>query len=265
MADTYPPTGTLTLLTVSLNCLEHFQATSASLPDHLPSWLRWIVVDGGSTDGTVDAIRSDPRVTEWISEKDGGVYDAYNKALRMASSPYVLYLNSGDTLSGDASSLLAGWHAAVGQDNGRTVHCFAVAMSYNGRVWVPAPERLPEGMSVPTPGVLFPRVAVEQAGGFDTHLRVASDFDVLLALHTAGWRFQVHTEVLTRYLGGGLSTRLQHLAFFEECMIQLRHSAQTGEQVLLRAARRAVTDVDPRSTPYRRWRLALALGKRFLY
>lgn len=257
----------VTVLTVSLNCREHFERTAASLPAELPPWMRWIVVDGASTDGTAEAARSDPRVSRCLSERDRGVYDAYNKAWQMASTPWVLFLNCGDTLMPGAPALLESCVADPRRDEeARHMHCFSVAMATRAdRSWVPDPGRLPEGMSVPTPGVLFPRSGLAEVGGFDTHLRVASDYEVLLALQLRGWVFEVHEPALTRYLGGGLSHQLEHLAFFEECVIQLRRGVLSGEQVLLRAARRAVADVDPRSTPFRRWRLALSLGKRLLY
>ncbi len=264
MTATARAPATLTVLTVSLNCREHFLATAASLPRELPAWLRWVVVDGGSTDGTLEAIRADARVTHCVSEKDGGVYEAYNKAWRLASSDYVIYLNCGDTLSEDAPRLLAAWHEAASTSPARAVHCFPVLMLYNQRTWQPDPAALPAGMSVPTPGVLFPRAALEAVGGFDQHLRVASDFGVLLAIKLADWPFEVHREALTHYLGGGLSDQYQQLAFFEECMLQLRLRAQTPAQVLFRAARRAFSDVDPKLIPFRRWRMAFALGRRFL-
>jgi putative colanic acid biosynthesis glycosyltransferase len=105
--------ATLTVLTVSFNAREDFKLTAGSLPRHLPPWLNWVVVDGNSTDGTVDAIQSESRVTRWISESDRGVYDAYNKAWRLAETPFVLFLNCGDTLSTIGIELLTGWHDQI--------------------------------------------------------------------------------------------------------------------------------------------------------
>jgi hypothetical protein len=119
-------------------------------------------------------------------------------------------------------------------------------MSTSDKPWVPNPKKLRDGMSVPTPGVIFPRAALESVEGFNTYLRVASDFETLLKMQITGWPFKVEEGVLTNYLGGGLSTRMKYLAFFEECMIQLRHGVQTA-------------------TSFLRWRLALQLGRHLLY
>jgi len=63
------------------------------------TWPRveYIVVDGGSTDGTVDIIRSyEDRITKWQSGPDAGLYDAMNKGMEMASGDYFWFINAGD-------------------------------------------------------------------------------------------------------------------------------------------------------------------------
>lgn len=61
--------------------------------------LEYIVIDGGSTDGTLDIIQQNSvHISHWISEPDKGIYDAMNKGLAMANGTYVLFINSGDKL-----------------------------------------------------------------------------------------------------------------------------------------------------------------------
>lgn len=58
-----------------------------------------IVVDGASKDGTVDVIKEfESQITRWVSEPDGGIYDAMNKGLAMATGDYVWYVNAGDSI-----------------------------------------------------------------------------------------------------------------------------------------------------------------------
>lgn len=80
-----------------------------------------IVVDGGSTDGSADLLqRSGGSALKWVSEKDGGIYEAMNKGVRMSSGDYLLFLNSGDVFfDGDslasALPLLDGTDLVIGR------------------------------------------------------------------------------------------------------------------------------------------------------
>ena len=56
-----------------------------------------IVIDGGSTDGTLEVIKNEKHITKWISEKDEGIYDAINKGLKISEGKYINTINSGDT------------------------------------------------------------------------------------------------------------------------------------------------------------------------
>lgn len=256
----------LSILTCVLNAREDFECTAASLPAVLGAQIEWIVVDGGSTDGTADAARADPRVTRSISERDAGVYHAYNKALAMAAGRYVWFLNAGDIAAPGAIDL-ALQAVASGNVDPPPVHCFAIRMLHRGGVvWQPTPQRVRECMGVPTPGVLAPREALLALGGFDTSYRVAADFDLWLRLDLQGRHpFATQPHVLLSYQGGGLSARLSHLAIAEEIAIQLRRMPERADTWLLRAVRYGVANIDPRTAPSRRWAAALRLARRFLY
>jgi hypothetical protein len=146
------------------------------------------------------------------------------------------------------------------------VHCFGVYMESHGSTWLPRPDLLHSEMSVWTPGVLFPRNTLRKQGGFDEHLRIAADYEVLLKLRMNGTPFTVHSSVLTCYKGAGLSTKYREIGFFEECLIQLRNEAQSSDECFFRAARKAVFSIDiSKLSSFRRWQLALKLGRLFLY
>jgi glycosyltransferase involved in cell wall biosynthesis len=92
----------LTLVTVVYNAREDFLTTLASVRSQTArADYEYLVVDGGSTDGTVDEIRAAAdrgEVDRWVSEPDRGIYDAMNKAAGLARGEWVLFLNSGDVL-----------------------------------------------------------------------------------------------------------------------------------------------------------------------
>jgi glycosyltransferase involved in cell wall biosynthesis len=93
----------VSIITVVFNNRDNFTKTCECIKELVYPNLEFVVVDGGSTDGTVNtiALNSDI-VSKWISEPDKGIYDAMNKGLKMATGDYVWFLNAGDQpASGD--------------------------------------------------------------------------------------------------------------------------------------------------------------------
>lgn len=90
----------LSIITINFNNVDGLRKTAESIVAQTFQDFEWIVVDGGSTDGSKELIeRFDGRVTWWCSEKDSGIYNAMNKGVSHASGTYVLFLNSGDWLA----------------------------------------------------------------------------------------------------------------------------------------------------------------------
>lgn len=88
----------LSIITVNLNNNEGLSKTLASVANQTCQDFEYIVVDGASTDGSVEIIQQTSFIDRWISEKDTGVYDAMNKGIALATGEYLLFLNSGDLL-----------------------------------------------------------------------------------------------------------------------------------------------------------------------
>lgn len=94
---------TVTVITIGRNSLAGLQETIASVEAQRYRHLRHLVLDGASSDGSVQWLQalatSDRRV--WLSEPDEGIYDAMNKALQHVDTDYLLYLHAGDTFVDD--------------------------------------------------------------------------------------------------------------------------------------------------------------------
>ena len=86
------------IITVCLNAKEDLKKTLQSIEQQTFENFEWIIVDGGSIDGTIELIQTHPRVNKLISEPDEGIYDAMNKGINVASGEYLLFLNAGDWL-----------------------------------------------------------------------------------------------------------------------------------------------------------------------
>jgi glycosyltransferase involved in cell wall biosynthesis len=87
----------LSVITVTWNAGKALQKTYESLRNQDNKNFEWIIIDGGSSDETLSLITSfGDFVSKWVSEKDGGIYDAMNKGLSLATGEYVWFLNAGD-------------------------------------------------------------------------------------------------------------------------------------------------------------------------
>ena len=90
----------ISVITVCYQAAEPLEKTILSVRQQYYQPLEFIVVDGGSTDGTRDIIaRHQDIITRWVSEPDRGIYDAMNKGVSMATGEWVIFMNAGDTFA----------------------------------------------------------------------------------------------------------------------------------------------------------------------
>ena len=94
----------LTIITPTFNCREDLGYTLASIREQNWKGFEWIIVDGGSFDGTLAVVHVNADlVTHWVSEPDRGIYDAMNKGMTLAHGRYVQFLNAGDVFFSENS------------------------------------------------------------------------------------------------------------------------------------------------------------------
>lgn len=88
----------LSVITVNYNDRPGLQKTLLSIIGQTYTDYEYIIIDGGSTDGSVDLIRQySDSISYWVSERDKGIYNAMNKAIDVANGEYCIFMNSGDT------------------------------------------------------------------------------------------------------------------------------------------------------------------------
>ena len=93
---------TVSIITITYNAERFLERTIQSVLAQSATDFEYIVIDGGSTDGTLGIIQQyEQHITDWISEPDGGLYDAMNKGLHRARGQYVWFMNAGDELHDD--------------------------------------------------------------------------------------------------------------------------------------------------------------------
>jgi glycosyltransferase involved in cell wall biosynthesis len=87
----------ISVITIVFNDVENIERTIKSVVEQSYKNFEYIIIDGGSTDGTLDIIKKyDSKIDHWVSEKDGGIYPAMNKGIKFANGEILNFMNSGD-------------------------------------------------------------------------------------------------------------------------------------------------------------------------
>lgn len=97
--QSYEDKPLISIITVVYNSEKYLEETIQSVIYQTYDNVEYIIIDGGSTDGTLDIIRKyENQIDYWVSEKDRGIYDAMNKGLQACSGDYVWFINAGDRI-----------------------------------------------------------------------------------------------------------------------------------------------------------------------
>lgn len=177
--------------------------------------VEYIIIDGGSTDGTLDIIRENKKnISSWISEKDKGMYDALNKGVRMATGDIIGVLHSDDLLhSVDTIAHIVGIFQGTGCDAvyGNLVYTQRNDPDKVIRYWRSKPFHpgmLWKGWMPPHPTLFVKKSWYEKVGVFRTDFKIAADYDFMLRLFSSKDLVSSHLdEIVTRMRSGGASNR----------------------------------------------------------
>lgn len=173
--------------------------------------IEYIVIDGGSTDGTVDIIRSyETGIAKWVSENDGGIADAFNKGFSFSTGSYLLFLNADDALANpevikiaakqivenDFPAFLYGDCDVLDRNSDRVLYRASINTSR---------KKILQGQMIPQPSLFVRRTYFEKHGVFDLHFKIAMDYEWLIR---GGLTERiVHVPMLvTNVRDGGIST-----------------------------------------------------------
>lgn len=221
-----PPTDMpmISVITVVYNDARGLESTIRSIERQQYVNVEYIVIDGGSTDGTLDVIkRHEQLIDYWVSEPDGGIYDAMNKGLALASGELIGILNAGDTYTPDALSII-----------GRYAKCHHEAQFIFGSVFKGQlrsklqPWKIRWSFDFYTchsVGFFIRRQAQNELGPYRTTYRCSADYDLFYRMLVKHRMRGVHTrpsELIGHFSPGGYSSQVSYLDhLFEETRIRL--------------------------------------------
>lgn len=211
----------ITVVTVVYNGEKTLEQTILSVINQTYDNVEYIIVDGESTDGTLDIIRKyEDRIDWWQSEPDDGIYDAMNKGIELANGGYIAMLNSGDSYIDGILEKIA---EIIKSHNGDILYgivkCFKDGIFT--KVAGSGAESLPICM-LPHQSAFVPIGLHKKYGFYDTSFKITSDYDFFLKLFVNKERFFFTDLIIANFDLGGISNTSK-LLLKEATIVQKRH------------------------------------------
>jgi glycosyltransferase involved in cell wall biosynthesis len=202
----------ITIITICYNSAATLEKTILSVAGQSYKNIEYIVVDGNSSDGTLDILKKhQATISQWISEPDKGLYDAMNKGIAMATGDLIGILNSDDTFyDPNVVEAVAHFHAdhTIDASVGNIMQHTAtgkVVRVYSSKNWTP--EKLKIGFMPPHPSIFFKKGLFLDYGNYDLGFVIGADYELIT-------RFFLKNKIIWKYSGitttamlvGGLSS-----------------------------------------------------------
>ncbi|MGD0093351.1 MAG: glycosyltransferase family 2 protein [Planctomycetota bacterium] len=227
-APTTPGEPVISIITVVYNGQATLERAVRSVLEQTYAHVEYIVIDGGSTDGTLEIIRRyEERIALWLSEPDGGIFDAMNKGLALASGDCVAILNCDDYYAPRAVAAVV---EALQRAPAEAVYgdSIFVLEDIGLERQVHAAPQLTRGMTLCHPALFVARSAYARLGVYDLRYRYSADFDFALRLHHAKVKWCKVPEPLAYFTGGGAAERHLVQASWEALAILERQAGLLG-------------------------------------
>lgn len=198
----------ITVITVCLNSEKTIEKTVRSvIAQRGWKWeLEYIVVDGGSSDGTMSVIKKySDHIDKYVSEPDRGIFDAMNKGIRMASGDIIAFLNSDDWYEENALKIVA---CAFMNEDCDCVCCDNYVLGRNGqRTYYDASKYVPDDLRIQMiyyhSAIFCKKEFLKKVGNFDLRYKIAADYNWFLGIVKRGARVRyLHQPVFTFSYGG---------------------------------------------------------------
>lgn len=195
----------LSIITINFNNLEGLKRTIESVVNQTWQEFEYIVIDGGSIDGSVAYIESQiDKIDYWVSEPDKGIYNAMNKGIKAAKGEYLLFLNSGDhlfdfeVLKNNICSIcnyeLIYFDLKVVNESGFFINEYPIKLRFSDLV----------AGSLPHPATFIKRNLFERIGLYDENLKIVADwkfFIIALFKFDSSYK-KINVTFSTFYLDG---------------------------------------------------------------
>lgn len=201
----------VSIITVVYNGVEVLEKTICSVIEQNKVDIEYIIIDGGSTDGTIDIIKKyENEISYWKSEKDDGIYDAMNKGIEQASGDIIAFINSGDWYEKDSLQKISLWF----ENSNADILICGVNMTRKGKFVVKRIPKLNEvkekvvfGMPCCHQGIFAKKKWLKGEHNFNTKYKIAADYDWLLGCYYEGSKIECYDMIVANYDMEGVSAQ----------------------------------------------------------
>lgn len=234
----------VSIITVVFNNATHLKDAIESVLSQTTQNIEYIVVDGGSTDGSLEIIHSyNDRISTVLSGPDKGIYDALNKGIRLAHGDIIGILHSDDIF--DNGNVIKNMvdHFAFGNYDalyGDLVYVKASDPNVVVRYWKSGlftEKSLQRGWMPPHPALFLKRELFQKFGYYNIHFRISADYDLILRIFSSkNFVCGYLPEVITRMRVGGASNKSLRniIQKSKEDLVAIRKNKAGGIMTLIR-------------------------------
>ena len=221
----------ISLITITYNSEKTIEDTILSVINQDCADIEYIIVDGGSTDNTLNIIeRYKPYVSVLISEPDKGISDAFNKGIKSATGDIIGIVNSDDFLAENAINTIL----ANAKNNPDYDVYYGNSIMFSDKdayTYKPGEDlqKFPLYMIISHPATFVKKSAYEKYGKYSLDYKCAMDFELLSKMYCEGAKFKYIDEVLTCFRLGGVSKKKSLLTEEESRKIAIRNGVTPNE------------------------------------
>jgi len=206
-----------TVITAVFNGEDFLEESIKSVINQLYDNVEYLIIDGGSTDGTLDIIKKyEHAIDYWVSEQDSGIYDAWNKAISISGDGWALFLGADDILQSPevlriaAESLDAlSFEIKVAYGKIAVVDDFGHTVAIKGEPWDIAGKNFTSTMTLPHQGVFHHYSLFQEFGNYNTELKIVGDYELLLRVLPTSPPYFISDLVVASWKVGGVSYNVE--------------------------------------------------------
>ncbi len=218
----------ISIITVSYNEENNIENTINSVINQSYTNIEYIIVDGGSTDKTINIIKKyEYHIDYYISEKDDGIYDAMNKGIALSNGKYLFFLNSGDSIvDGDTIKFMVENmnHKSPSILYGKVILRSSEGEALGENLKELSDDNILIGYPIPHQSTLFPAEFFNSIGYYDINYSLAADYEWCLKAKIKRLPFTKIDRQIANFQVGGTHSKLSDLLNLQYIFILSNHN-----------------------------------------